>query len=62
MIHHFFCVAHDSTAPLVSLSNDLVKLYQWVYQWKMIFNPDVSKQLEEVVFSRKTIATNHETV
>ena len=28
----------------------------------MIFNPDVSKQTQEVVFSRKAIATKHETV
>ena len=28
----------------------------------MIFNPDVSKQTQEVVFSRKAIATKHATV
>ena len=28
----------------------------------MIFNPDVSKQAQEVVFSRKEITTNHATV
>ena len=28
----------------------------------MIFNPDVSKQAQEVVFSRKAITTNHATV
>ena len=28
----------------------------------MILNPDVSKQAQEVVFSRKAITTNHETV
>ena len=28
----------------------------------MIFNPDVSKQAQEAVFSRKGITTNHATV
>ena len=28
----------------------------------MIFNPDVSKQAQEVVFSRKAVTTNHGTV
>ena len=29
---------------------------------KMIFNPDASKQVQEIIFSHKTIASNHETV
>ena len=31
-------------------------------QWKIIFNPGVSKHAQEVAFSRKTITTNHATV
>ena len=54
-----FSVVHDSTLSSVSLNNDLLKISQWAYQWKMIFNPDVSKQAQEVVFSRKGITTNH---
>ena len=57
-----FSVVHDSTALSVSFNNDLLKISQWAYQWKMIFNPDVSKQAQGVVFSRKAIAANHETV
>ena len=53
-----FSVAHDSTLSSVSLNNDLLKISQWAYQWKMTFNPDVSKQAQEVVFSRKGITTN----
>ena len=34
----------------------------WVYQWKMIFNSDASKQAEEIVFSRKANVSNYETV
>ena len=29
------------------------------FQWKMIFNPDSSKQTEEVIFSRKVKNTTH---
>ena len=57
-----FSVVHDSTASLVSLNIDLLKISPWAYQWKMIFNPDVSKQTQEVVFSRRAIATKHATV
>ena len=57
-----FSVVHDSTLSSVSLNNDLLKISQWAYQWKMIFNPDVSKQAQDVVFSRKGITTNHATV
>ena len=55
-----FSVVHDSTLSSVSLNNDLLKISQWAYQWKMSFNADVSKQAQEVVFSRKGITTNQE--
>ena len=57
-----FSVIHDSTLSSVSLNNDLLKISQWAYLWKMIFNPDVSKQAQEVVFSLKEITTKHATV
>ena len=41
---------HESTSVL---NNDLVKITQWAHQWKMIFNPDESKQAVEIVFSSK---------
>ena len=45
-----FSVVHDSTLSSVSFNNDLLKISQWPYQWKMTFNPDVSKQALEVIF------------
>ena len=47
----FFSFVHDSTPSSVLLNNDSQKFSQWTYQWKMIFNPDVSKQVQEVIFS-----------
>ena len=58
-----FSVVHASMLSSVLLNNDLLKISQWPCQWKMIFNPDVSKQAQEVVFfSRRGTTTNHATV
>ena len=54
-----FSVVNDSMSSSVLLNNVLQKFSQWSYQWKMIFNPDVSKKAQEVVFSCKGITTNH---
>ena len=35
------------------LNDDLEKISHWAYQWKMKFNPDPTKQANEVIFSRK---------
>ena len=48
-----FSVVHDVDLSAKQL-NDLNKISEWVFQWKMAFNPDLSKQAQEIVFSRKT--------
>ena len=35
------------------LSTDLEKITMWAIQWKMQFNPDITKQAIEVIFSSK---------
>ena len=35
------------------LVRDLETIKKWAYQWKMQFNPDISKQAIEVIFSHK---------
>ena len=50
---------YDINEPTNSLNNDLVKITQWAYQWKMSFNPDISKQAHEVIFSRKRSIVTH---
>ena len=54
-----FSVVDDVNVSVVQLNNDLVKISKWAYQWKMSFNPDVSKQAQEVVFSRKSQKLAH---
>ena len=49
-----FSVVHNANTTAKELNNDLVKISRWAYQWKMSFNPDPSKQAQEVIFSRKT--------
>ena len=48
-----FSIAYDPNATANNLNNDLAKINYWAYQKKMNFNPDPSKQAQEVLFSRK---------
>ena len=48
-----FSTVQDITARTVSLKNDLTKISEWAVQWKMNFNPDPSKQAQELLFSQK---------
>ena len=47
----------DSSAS--HLSSDLSKISNWAFQWKMNFNPDPSKQAQELIFPRKFQKTWH---
>ena len=49
-----FSTGQDITTSTVSLNNDLTKVSEWTVQWKMNFNPDLSIQAEELLFSQKT--------
>ena len=45
------------------VSNDVLnKISKWAYKWKMLFNPDLTKQVQEVIFSTKNIKTDHPVV
>ena len=48
-----FSVTHDITTSANEPNNDLKKISDWAFQWKMSFNPDPSKQAQELIFSRK---------
>ena len=50
-----FSVFHDSSSPSQSINEDLSKISQWGYKWNMLFNPDASRQAQEIVFSCKKI-------
>ena len=40
----------------------LKKILEWAFKWKMLFNPNITKQAKEVTFSRKNTKTDHPTV
>ena len=55
-------VVKDHLNSSNKLNEDLSKISQWACQWKMSFNPDVSKQAQEGIFSRKKNINNHPAV
>ena len=57
-----FSVVKDHLNSSNKLNEDLSKISLWAYQWKMSFNHDVSKQAQEVIFSRKKNIGNHPAV
>ena len=54
-----FSVFHDITDSVNLLNSDLSKINEWALQWKMSFNPDPTKQAQEIIFSPKTLKRNH---
>ena len=54
-----FSVVHDSQTSANDLNKDLKIIKNWVFLWKMNFNPDPTKQAHEVFFNRKTKEIYH---
>ena len=54
-----FSIVHDVNVSANDLNHDLKKINDWAYHWKMNFNPDASKQAQEIIFSRKTQENFH---
>ena len=59
---HDTSLSSTTTSPATSLSNlneDSLKATQWYYQWKMSFNPDITKQAQEIMSFWKKNYTSH---
>ena len=41
------------------MNKDLKKISMWAYQWKMSFNPDISKRAQQITFLKKNIDVSH---
>ena len=54
LFSHFF----NKDTSQDELNNDLQKVSDWAFQWKMQFNPDSNKQAQEVIFSKKAESNN----
>ena len=46
-------VVCNATISASRLNNDLVKIRDWAFIWKMSFKPYPTKQAKEVIFSKK---------
>ena len=57
-----FSVVNNIHKSATTLRQDLNATTNWAIQWKMIFNPDLSKQAQEVIFSRKIKKLLHPTL
>ena len=45
-----FSIVCNTNTSTTNLNNDLNKIKNWAFQWKMNFNPDPSIQALEVIF------------
>ena len=54
-----FTRVRDINTTHEQLVNDLNVISAWAYQWKMKFNPDITKQAIEVIFSTKYKKAHH---
>ena len=57
-----FSVVHNINTTPSDLNEDLEKIYNWAFKWKMNFNPEPNKQAQEIIFSRKNTASLHPVV
>ena len=48
-----FSVVNNARVSAFSLNNGLVKIRDWAFNWKMSLNPYSTKEVKEVVFSKK---------
>ena len=54
-----FSMVHDPTLSAKILNDDLSRISEWTHRWKKLFNPDITKQAQEVIFSRKKNKNDH---
>ena len=61
-VRSLFSVVQNKNNSASQLNNDLNKVSDWAYAWKMSFNLDPSKQAQEVTFSRKCTKEDHPSI
>ena len=57
-----FSVIEDKHSSANKLNQDLSRINNWAFQWKISFNPDPIKQAQEVIFSCKLQKSTHPTL
>ena len=57
---YFFSEVHEIDTSANDLNHDLEKISEWAFQWKIKFNPDPTKQAQEITFGKKKkTVSNH---
>ena len=54
-----FSIVEDVNETTANLNKDLENINKWAQQWKMSFNPDPTKMVQDVLFSRKKSKVIH---
>ena len=54
-----FSLVHSMNTSAYNLNNDLSRISDWGMQWQIRFNPDPSKQAQNVIFLRKRHYSNN---
>ena len=54
-----FHVVNDTDISANVLKHDLNAIKNWAFQWKISFNPDPTKQAEQVIVSSRSIKAEH---
>ena len=54
-----FCRVSELNETHCLLEKDLSTIQTWAQQWKMVFNPEITKQAVEIVFSVKKDKPTH---
>ena len=57
-----FSTAKNIYVSTDQVNNDSEKTLNWAHQWKMSFNPDLKKQAQKIIFSRKRVKDAHPSV
>ena len=52
-------MVHDIDASVSDLNEDLQKIGNSAFKWKMNFHPCPNKQAQEIIFSRKKTVSLH---
>ena len=56
---HLLSIANNINVSTEEINNDLKRISEWGYQWKMMFNSDIARQAQEFIFSRKIVKLFH---
>lgn len=55
MILHDYTIVDDIHSSTTQFNDDLKKISEWAYQWKMSINPNFFKKLEIGIFTQVLI-------